>query len=62
MWRKLKMGGKGKGRASKEICCCERKVVIEEFSFFLLPNKSEGAQLSRINVFTFYRQLYIMFT
>ena len=33
----------GKGRASKGICCCDRKVVIWEFSFFLLPNKTEWA-------------------
>ena len=37
------MGGKGRGRASKGICCCDRIVVIWEFSFFLLPNKTEWA-------------------
>ena len=40
---KLKIVGKGRGRSSKGICCCDRKVVILEFSFhqlvFLLPNK-----------------------
>ena len=41
--RKLKMGGNGRRRASKGICCCDRKVVISEFSFFLLPNKTEWA-------------------
>ena len=37
----IKMGGKGRGRASKGNCCCDRKVVIWEFSFFLLRNKTE---------------------
>ena len=37
------MGGKGRGRASKGICCCDRKVVIWEISYFLLPNKTEWA-------------------
>ena len=37
------MGGKGKGRASKGICSEGRKVVIWEFSFFLLPNKTKWA-------------------
>ena len=43
MWRKLKIGGKGRGKVSKGICCCDRKVVIWEFSPLLLPNKSEWA-------------------
>ena len=35
--------GKGRGSATKGICCCDRKVVIWEFSFFLLPSKTEWA-------------------
>ena len=27
----------------KGICCCDRMVVIWEFRFFLLPNKTEWA-------------------
>ena len=38
---KLKTGGRGRGMASKGICCCDRKVVIWKLSFFLLPNKRE---------------------
>ena len=43
MVKKLKMGGKGRGSASKGICCCGRKVVIWEFVFLLLPSKTEWA-------------------
>ena len=35
------MGGKGRGRASKVICCCDGKVVV--WTIFLLPSKAEGA-------------------
>ena len=33
----------GIGMAYQGICYCDRKVVICEFSFFLLPNKTEWA-------------------
>ena len=39
------MGAKGRIRASKGIRCWDRKVAIWEFSFFLLPNKIEWAQV-----------------
>ena len=39
----MKLGGKGRGRASEGTCCCDRKVVIWEFGFFLLPNKTVWA-------------------
>ena len=35
--------GKGRGSATKEICHFDRNVVIWEFSFFLLPHKTEWA-------------------
>ena len=41
------MGGKGRGQARKGIYCCDRKVVIWEFSFFLLLNKTEWALVYR---------------
>ena len=37
------MGGKGRGRASKVILFCDGNIVIGEFIFSLLPNKTEWA-------------------
>ena len=37
------MGGKGRGKATKGICCFGSEVVIWKFSCFLLPNKTEWA-------------------
>ena len=37
------MGGLGRGSETKGICCCDTKVGIYEFSFFLLPSKTEWA-------------------
>ena len=37
------VGGKGRGKATKGICCFDQEVVIWEFRFFLLLNKTEWA-------------------
>ena len=37
------VGGKGRGKTTKGICCFDWKVVIWEISFFLLPSKTEWA-------------------
>ena len=42
MWRKLQLGGKGRGRESKGIICCDEKVVIWEVSFFCYQTRQSG--------------------
>ena len=59
MWRKLKICCKGRGRASKGICCCDRIVVIWEFSFVLLTNKTERALVYRPGALCLHLQLAV---
>ena len=37
------VGGKEREKTTKGICCFDGEVVIWEFSFFLLPKKTEWA-------------------